>query len=218
MQLSPAKVHAQKPKINPELLNAVTHAIGALGFFFCMVALLFKAYDAQDGWKIFSAYVYGVSLVLMYLASAFYHAAQSPGIKRVLHLLDHSAIFVLIAGSYTPFLLVGLRTHIHISFIITMWAIALVGIIYKVVLIGKYRLFSTFIYLAMGWMVMLKIHVFYRYLPEMTIWWIVIGGLFYSMGTFFYIHRKLTYSHAYWHLMVLGGSASHFIAIYYYVY
>jgi len=201
-----------------ETANVWSHAFGVVLFLIGTLALLKKAYLSHDFWEIFSAYVFGGSSVLLYLASTFYHAVTSPKLKKVFHLADHAAIFILIAGTYTPFLLVGLGDQIHSSFIIIMWCIAIVGIVYKVFMIKKYRLVSTFIYLAMGWMALFKINVFYTYLSTQALIWIVIGGFFYSIGTVFYTKTEWPYNHAIWHIFVLCGSLSHFIAIYFYIY
>jgi hemolysin III len=201
-----------------EKANVLTHAFGLILSLIGFSLLLIKAYQSEDFWKIFSAYVFGGSLILLYAASTFYHAAGDPKVKAVFHLADHAAIFILIAGTYTPFLLVGLRSEVHVSFIIILWGIALSGIIYKVFMIKKYKLISTFIYLAMGWMAIFKFGDFYKYLSLQALIWIVIGGISYSVGTIFYSKTDRPVNHAIWHLFVLGGSISHFIAIYFYVY
>jgi len=201
-----------------ELANAFTHGIGVLLSIVGTVALLIKAYTHHDQWEILSAYIFGGSLILLYSSSTLYHAISNRRIKGMFHVIDHSAIFILIAGTYTPFLLVGLRDHIDISFSIILWCIALAGIIYKLFVIKKYKLISTSIYLAMGWMAIFKIDTFYEYLSIQASIWILIGGLFYSIGTIFYTKEKIHYHHAIWHLFVLCGSASHFIAIYLYLY
>ena len=201
-----------------EMANVLTHLVGIILFTFGTFALLIKAYQQPDSMRILSAYVFGGSLINMYLASTLYHAVDNPRFKGILHLGDHVSIFILIAGTYTPFLLVGLREHIHVSFIITMWGIAALGILYKMLFFRKYKAISLIIYLAMGWMVIFKIKTFYIFLPKETSIWILIGGLFYSIGTIFYSKKSIHYHHAIWHLFVLCGSASHFIAIYLYVF
>lgn len=201
-----------------EIANSSTHAIG---FILCIVGtitLLLKAYDSHDPWQIYSAYIYCGSLVLLYLASTLYHAFSNPKLKEFFHVIDHSAIYVLIAGTYTPFLLVGLRNEIHISFIMIMWIIALFGIIYKLFMIKKFKLISTLIYLGMGWMAVIKLNTFYHHLSMQASIWILIGGLFYSTGTFFYSKKNIWHHHAIWHIFVLLGSISHYIAIYFFVY
>lgn len=201
-----------------ELLNTLTHAAGMLLSIIGAAALITKAMMSENVLKIFSASVFGGSLILLYAASTLYHAVSNTSWKSRLKLLDHSAIFILIAGTYTPFLLVALKDHVHISFIITMWGIALIGIAYKLLAIKKFKLLSTLIYLAMGWMAVFKINTFYNHLLFQASIWILAGGLFYSLGTIFYSMEKMKYHHAIWHLFVLAGSASHFIAIYYYIY
>jgi hemolysin III len=201
-----------------EYFNTITHAVGVLLSIVGAAALITKAIQSDNVLKIFSAVVFGGSLILLYAASTLYHAMSATSWKNKLKLLDHSAIFILIAGTYTPFLLVALKDHIHVSFIITMWGIALFGITYKFFAIKKFKLLSTLIYLAMGWMAVFKIKTFYYHLPVEASIWILVGGLFYSLGTIFYSMEKMRYHHAFWHLFVLGGSASHFIAIYFYIY
>ena len=201
-----------------EIANSLTHAIGVVLSIIGAIALLMKAYNNQDSVQIFSAYIFCCSLLLLYSASTIYHALTNPKPKEIFHLIDHTAIFILIAGTYTPFLLVSLREEIHISFFIIMWSIAAVGIIYKIFMIKKLKLFSTLIYLAMGWMAILKIKTFYQHLPWQASIWIFVGGTFYSIGTIFYSVERIRYHHAIWHFFVLCGSVSHFIAIYLYVY
>lgn len=201
-----------------EKANVFTHAAGVVLALLGSVWLLIKAYAHHDDWEIFSAYVFCGSLVLLYLASTLYHVFSNPKWKALFKILDHSAIYVLIAGTYTPIFLVGLRDEIHVSFIIIMWSIALSGIIYKLFMIKKFKLISTLIYLAMGWMALFKINTIYQHLPAGALIWILVGGLFYSIGTIFYSKEGMPYNHAIWHLFVLGGSISHFIAIYFFVY
>jgi hemolysin III len=201
-----------------EIANSWIHAIGVILCIAGAIALLIKAYDSHDLWQIYSAYIYCGSLLLLYLASTLYHAFSNPKLKEFFHVIDHSAIYVLIAGTYTPFLLVGLRNEIHYSFIMIMWGIALFGIIYKVFMIKKFKLISTLIYLGMGWMAVIKLDTFYHHLSVQASIWILIGGLFYSVGTIFYSKKNLWHHHAIWHIFVLFGSICHYIAIYFFVY
>ena len=201
-----------------EFANTLTHAVGIILFFFGSIALLIKGYESQNVLKIFSAYVFGGSLVFLYTSSTVYHAIKEVKWKRILQLIDHSAIFILIAGTYTPFLLVSMYDHVHMSFIVIMWSIAILGITYKLLPIKKVKIISTLIYLAMGWMAIFKVRTFYNQLPVEAGLWVLAGGLFYSVGTIFYSRDNIQYHHALWHVFVLCGSASHFIAIYLYVY
>lgn len=201
-----------------ETVNSLTHALGVILCIVGTITLLTKGYDSRDPWQIYSAYIYCGSLILLYLASTLYHAISKPKLKELFHVIDHAAIYILIAGTYTPFLLVGLRDEIHISFIMIMWGIALFGIIYKMFMIKKYKLISTLIYLGMGWMAVFKLNTFYHHLSMQASIWILIGGLFYSVGTIFYSNKNIWNHHAIWHIFVLLGSISHYIAIYFYVY
>ena len=201
-----------------EITNVFTHGVGLVLFFVGTIFLLVKAHDRHDTLEILSAYLFGGSLINLYLASTLYHAVSNPYYKGILHLGDHLSIFILIAGTYTPFLMVSLKNEIHISFIIIMWGIAFFGIIYKLFFFQKYKAISLALYLAMGWMAVFKLKTFYEYLPGQASSWILIGGLFYTIGTYFYTKEQIHYHHAIWHLFVLCGSACHFIAIYLYVY
>ena len=215
MNLKDKIVHVPQSE---EMANVFTHLVGVILFSLGSIALLLKAYSQPDFWRIFSAFVFSGSLINLYLASTLYHLITNVNFKGVLHLGDHVAIFILIAGTYTPFLLVGLREHIHISFIIILWCIAGAGILYKLLFFRKYKVVSLIIYLAMGWMAIFKIKTFYDFLPTQASIWILIGGLFYSVGTIFYMKKSIKYNHAIWHVFVLCGSVSHFIAIYLYLY
>lgn len=215
MKINNKKATSLSPE---EIANTLTHAIGVVLCIMGTIALLIKAYNSQDLGQIYSAYIYCGSLVLLYLASTLYHAFTNTKLKELFHVIDHSAIYVLIAGTYTPFLLVGLRDEIHISFIVIMWCIAVSGIIYKLFMVKKFKLISTLIYLGMGWMAIFKLNTFYHHLSTQASIWILVGGLFYSVGTYFYSKKNIWHHHAIWHIFVLFGSISHYIAIYLYVY
>jgi len=214
----PRKTKQKEPANYEEFANTLTHAVGIFLFFFGSIALLIKGYESKDGLKIFSAYVFGGSLVFLYTSSTVYHAITVKKWKRIFKFVDHSAIFILIAGTYTPFLLVSMYDQVHISFIIIIWTIAILGIAYKLLPIKKVKFISTLIYLAMGWMAIFKISTFYNQLSTEAAFWVLAGGFFYSVGTIFYSKDSKPYHHALWHIFVLCGSASHFIAIYLYVY
>ena len=201
-----------------EKANALTHGIGALLGMAGLAALLFKAYPTHDFWAILSAWIFGGSLILLYTASTLYHSVTDPKLKHIMRVLDHSSIYVLIAGTYTPLLMVTLRDRIHVWFIIIIWAIALWGIIYKLFWTHKFPHVSTILYLAMGWMAVIKIKTIYQSLPVQALVLLGAGGLFYTFGTYFYTVEKLKYHHAIWHLFVMAGSICHFFAIYLYVY
>lgn len=201
-----------------EKANVISHGFGVVLFMLGGILLLSKPTVHLSQIDYIGAVVYILSLLSLYASSTIYHMATDHGKKAIFKVFDHAAIFILIAGTYTPFLLGPLRNHVSIFFLLLMWIIALTGIIYKNFYADKIQRLSTFIYLAMGWMAIIKIKIFYEYLSAGALWWILIGGLFYSVGTVFYSNKNIRFNHAIWHLFVLGGSISHFIAIYLYVY
>lgn len=163
-----------------------------------------------------SAGVYGATLVALYAASTLYHAFRKPGIKRVLRVLDHCAIYLLIAGTYTPFVLVGIGGGWGWTLFGIVWCMAVAGIVFKVFFTGRFAVLSTAAYVAMGWLGVVALKPILESLSAGAILWLVAGGVLYTAGTLFY-HRRIPYSHALWHLFVLAGSACHFVAIALYV-
>ena len=175
-----------------EILNAVTHGVGAALAVAALVGML--VHYADDGvWHTTSCLVYGISLILLYLASTLYHSFTNLKVKSVFKVIDHAAIFVLIAGNYTPFALIPL----HGSF--------------------GWTIFGLVCYLGMGWFAVFMVKPLLETLPIEAIWWLVAGGLCYSVGAIFYLARRLPYSHVIWHLFVMGGSAIHFYTIFHFV-
>jgi hemolysin III len=158
--------------------------------------------------------VFGVSLLLLYTASTLYHAIQHPVAKGRLKVFDHCAIYLLIAGTYTPFTLIGLRGTLGWWLFGIIWTLALAGVVFKLFYTGRFRGLSTAIYVAMGWLVVIAIGPVAAALDTWTLSWIIAGGVFYTAGTFFYLN-PVGYRHAHgmWHLFVLGGTASHYAAI-----
>jgi hemolysin III len=152
----------------------------------------------------------------LYFASTLYHLAATGARTRIYTILDHCAIFILIAGTYTPFGLVAMSSEEGTTLMWLIWGIATAGIIYKLFFTGKYKLISTIIYLAMGWVAVLFVNPILESVPKNGLWWLLAGGLSYSFGTIFYLRKKI-YSHSIWHVSVLFGSVVHFISIYVYV-
>ena len=200
-----------------EIANSVTHGIGTLLAIAGLDLLVVFAASYGNAWHIVSFSIYGTTLVLLYLSSTLYHSAQEPHRKYILRIIDHSAIYLLIAGTYTPFMLVTLQgTRGWIMFGI-IWFLALTGIMYKVFYINKHVVISTLFYLAMGWMIMFSIGDLFRNLPQNGIILLGAGGLAYTLGMLFYAGRERLLMHAVWHLFVLGGSICHFFSILFYV-
>lgn len=196
-----------------ELANVLTHGAGAAASLAGAAVLIAIAALGGDAWKVASSAVFGTTLVLLYTASTLYHAAQSPVVKARLKVLDHCAIYLLIAGSYTPFTLLGLRGGWGWSLFGVVWGLAVAGTIFKLFFTGRFPRLSTTLYVAMGWMVLVAIGPMVQRLPAATLWWLFAGGITYTVGTIFYHNRRIPYAHAIWHLFVIGGSACHFAAV-----
>jgi hemolysin III len=198
-----------------EKLNIWSHAFGLLLSIIAFPFLVIKSFDFDGFWKPTSFIIYGLSLMILYAASTFYHAATEPKKRRKLNIVDHAAIYVLIAGSYTPFVLIGLDAVLGNYMFIFVWLLALVGVILKLFFTGRFSKLSTAMYLLMGWQVVFFISPLMESLSSFSFHYLFIGGVFYSIGAVLYMTKKLPYNHAIFHLFVLLGSFSHFLAIYY---
>ena len=166
-----------------------------------------------DGWQLAGAIVFGVALLLLYTASTLYHAIQHPVAKGRLKVFDHCAIYLLIAGTYTPFTLVGLRGSIGWWLFATIWALALFGVVFKLFYTGRFKRLSTLVYIAMGWLVGVAARPMLQALDGATLVWLLAGGIAYTLGTVFYLRPQLRYAHAIWHAFVIAGSVCHYTAV-----
>lgn len=200
-----------------EIAHSTTHGVGAVLAVVGLVLLIKRAAFAGDTHMLISFTIFGVSMVLLYTASSLYHALIPRRARRVFQILDHAFIYLLIAGSYTPFLLVSLRGAWGWSMFGVVWGLALAGVVFKVFFTGRFRLLSTLLYLGMGWLCVISIKPMIANVPAAGLWWLLGGGLFYSLGTVFYMWKGMRYHHAVWHLFVMAGTACHFVAIYRYV-
>ena len=198
-----------------EFLNVLSHGFGLVLSLIAFPFLLIKGFAYNGFWKPTSFVIYGLSLILLYAASTFYHAAKNPMIRRKLNIFDHAAIYVLIAGGYTPFCLVALDTSLGWYVFIFVWLFALVGIILKLFFTGKYDKLSTAMYLLMGWQVVFFAKPLANSLSENGLYLLILGGIFYTIGAILYSLKKLPYNHAIFHVFVLLGSLSHFLSIYF---
>lgn len=196
-----------------ELANALTHGVGALAAAAAAVVLIVLTARQGDAWSVVGVSVFGASLVALYSASTAYHAARAPRARARLKVVDHAAIYLLIAGTYTPFTLVGLRGAWGWALFGVIWGLALVGVIFKIFFTGRLPRLSTAIYVAMGWMVLIAVAPLVRSVSVATLAWLVAGGVAYTAGTAFYHARRLPYAHTIWHLFVLAGSACHVVAV-----
>ena len=200
-----------------EKINVLTHAIGLFLSIVALVLLIVKASISGTVWHIVSFSIYGTSLIILYAASTFFHKAKDFNTRKRLNIFDHASIYILIAGTYTPFTLVILNGMIGwILFGIT-WGIALTGIILKLFYTGKYDKASTIAYVLMGWIIVFAFKPLLNSFSIDGIVWLVLGGIAYTIGAAFYSINKLSFNHAIFHIFVLIGSFCHFISIYFYV-
>ena len=196
-----------------ELANAISHGLGALAALAGGSVLITLSAAFGNGWQLAGAIVFSASLFLLYLASTLYHMTRNLAWRGRLKVFDHCAIFILIAGTYTPFTLVGLREDGGWWLFAAIWTLAVAGVIFKLFFTGRFKGLSTAIYLGMGWMLLTALGPFLRQVPMETILWLLAGGLSYTAGTYFYMHKRIPFAHAIWHGFVLGGSACHFVAV-----
>lgn len=203
-----------KQTLGEEIANSITHGIGAALATAALTILVVFAALKGDAWRIVSFAIYGSSLVLMYTSSTLYHSITNKKAKRYFRIMDHSSIFVLIAGTYTPITLLALRgTGWGWTIFGLIWGMAILGILFKLMFYGKLEKLSVVFYILMGWLAVVAIKPMLANLPTGLLIWIAIGGLSYTLGIIFYSWTKLPYSHSIWHLFVLGGSISHFFGI-----
>lgn len=197
-----------------EQLNVVSHAFGLLLSVVALPFLVLKSFSFIGFWDRISFIIYGVSLIVLYAASTFYHAAKEPKLRRKLNIFDHAAIYVLIAGSYSPLCIVGLNSQLGWYMFSFVWLFALVGVILKLFFTGRFDKISTIMYLLMGWQIVFFFKPLINNLSEKGLFWLIGGGVFYSVGALFFSIKKIPYNHAIFHVFVLLGSLSHFITIY----
>lgn len=196
-----------------ELAHSITHGIGfVIGMAVVAILVVFSALR-KSAWEVVSCSIYGATFIALYLGSTLYHAVQNPRAKRVLKIVDHSAIYLLIAGTYTPYALAPLRGALGWSIFGAIWACALVGICLKAFFTGRFKAASLLSYLFMGWFCVIAIKPLYRELTTAGFVFLAAGGLCYSVGAVFYGWKSLKWSHAVWHLFVLAGSLCHFFSI-----
>jgi hemolysin III len=199
--------------LREEIANALTHGLGAVVALGAGTVLITLTALWGDGWQLAGAIVFSVALVLLYVASTLYHAITHTGAKARLKVFDHCAIYLLIAGTYTPFTLISLRGSMGWALFASIWTLAFAGILFKLFFTGRFKLVSTLMYIAMGWLSVLAIGPMLRQLDPWTLGWLFAGGIAYTAGTLFYLNQRIRYSHAIWHAFVLAGSVCHFVAV-----
>jgi len=211
------KISARTYPYWEEFVNVLTHGIG---FLMSVAALaLMVVFASLDGnaWHIVGVSIFGASLVVLYLASTLFHWSVRPKVRKYLNVFDHSAIYVLIAGTYTPFLLVTLNGPWGWSLFGVIWGLAIAGVVFKMFFTGRFDKLSLLIYVLMGWLILIAIVPLIQNLSTMGLIWLLIGGISYSIGAVFYLLSKMPFNHAIFHFWVLGGSICHFFAVFWYV-
>lgn len=203
-----------------ELFNWLTHAAATIlsigGAFFICWTLAYKNVTSAEKWV--SASVYLLATIILYSASTLYHYVKKTKLKQVLRILDHSAIYIKIAGTYTPFLVLALPHRYGYPLLMVLWAIAIVGILFKLFYIKRFNRLSTFIYLGMGWLAVGILWPLYKALPFIAFVFILAGGACFTVGALFYQAKRIPYSHPIWHLFVMGGSTFHYASVYLFIF
>ena len=211
------KPHKQQTLLE-EILNSTTHAIGALLGVAGLVVLTVMAIKQDSAIKIVGSVIFGVSLILMYSVSALYHGvSKTSRWKRLFKILDHSSIYLMIAGTYTPVVLVVLEGAWGWSLFGVIWGLAVFGLMFKLFSTGKYEFVSVTAYVCMGWLALIAVKPLYDHLPLIGFLWLLAGGISYTIGVIFYVLDRWRFAHVAWHLFVLGGSVCHFFLILLYV-
>lgn len=196
-----------------EQLNALSHGIGAALGIVALVLLIVYA-DSAKPWSLFSVIVYGISIIVLFLASTFYHAVKGEKPKHYFRIVDHISIYLLIAGTYTPVLLISLNESLGWPLFWVVWGIAAFGVVLKLFFTGRFELFSTLLYLVMGWLIVFDFSNLSEAIGPNGVLWLFAGGLSYTVGIIFYAIHKVPYFHVIWHLFVLGGAICHFFMIF----
>jgi hemolysin III len=210
---NPVRHNLPEYTVGEEIANSITHGVGALLSLLGTSLLLYRA--ARDGTTlhVVSFSVYGACLFLLHLSSTLYHALRPPRAKRVFRIFDHCSIYLLIAGTYTPFLLLSLWGGWGLTLLVAIWLLAVAGIVFKSLFIGRLKRASVVLYILMGWMIVVAAREAWIRVPHAAIGYVAAGGLSYTVGVAFYAWKSLPYNHAIWHLFVLGGSVCHYVAI-----
>lgn len=199
--------------LGEEIFNSITHGIGALLSIAALVVLVVFANLRGDAWHVVSFSIFGSTMVLLYLASTLYHSFTKKNIKNLFARFDHAAIFLLIAGTYTPFVLTTIRGALGWTLFGLVWGLAIAGVVIRSIYLTRFRKLMVGIYLAMGWMFLIAVVPIVQNLPTSSIVFLFLGGACYSIGVIFYAWRNLKYGHGIWHLFVLAGSIMHFFSV-----
>ena len=212
-----AQTSAKLYSMGEEIANSITHGIGAALSVVGLVLLVLVAVQHGDTAQVVSFSIYGASMILLYLASTLYHSFQNPRLKRIFKIIDHASIYLLIAGTYTPFLLVGVRGTWGWTLLAIVWGLALLGVSMKTIFPHRFQKASVLTYVLMGWLCVVAFREMLANIPTGGVILLATGGVIYTVGVIFYMLKKVRYTHAIWHLFVLGGSLCHYFAVYFYL-
>jgi len=200
-----------------EKINIYSHALGLLLSCAALLLLLMRASQYGNAWHMVSFAIFGLSLIALYAASTVYHSATRPALRARLRIIDHATIYILIAGTYTPFALITLSGPVGWTIFTVTWGMAISGIVLKLFFTGRFNVISTLMYVFMGWIIVFAVKPLIASFPMAGIYWLVAGGLSYTMGAVIYSIKSVPLNHAIFHLFVLGGSVCHFVAVYFFV-
>lgn len=199
-----------------EQLNAWSHGVGVILGILGLVLLIFFN-ENKTNWSLFSVIVYGSSIIVLFSASTLYHSIEKEELKHYFRILDHISIYFLIAGTYTPVLLISLEGSLGWPLFWVVWGIAVFGVILKLFFTGRFELFSTLLYLVMGWLIVFDFTTLAEVIGSRGVLWLFAGGLFYTIGILFYAFERIPYNHVIWHIFVLAGAICHFMMMLLYV-
>ncbi|GIU06394.1 PAQR family membrane homeostasis protein TrhA [Shewanella morhuae] len=215
-QQNPDKTPAKSGpySIKEEIANSVSHGLGVIAGIVALVLMLLKGQDHLTPIQLTGVTIYGASIIVLFLCSTLYHSVSHSGWKHKLKIADHCAIYCLIAGTYTPLMLISLQGTQSIVMLTAIWSLAIGGILFKTLFIHKFKKLSLVLYLAMGWLCVTVIGDLTAAMSQLGFNLLILGGLFYTLGVVFYVGKRIPFNHAIWHLFVLGGAMSHFLCIY----
>ncbi|MFT4970015.1 MAG: hemolysin III [Chitinophagales bacterium] len=211
----PQNVKFDIKSIHEEVANQISHGVGWIMCFFASPFILYLAAQSEIKYAFPSVFIYCFSLFMVYTSSTLYHSAYRLSLRRKLRIFDHISIYFLIAGSYTPYILMYIRTQKGYMVLAILWGMALIGSIFKLFFTHRFKVASTLAYLVMGWMAIFIYEPLSKNIPLDSMLWIKVGGAFYSSGIVFYLWKSLKQNHFIWHLFVLAGSIAHFVSVYY---
>ncbi|WP_371931192.1 PAQR family membrane homeostasis protein TrhA [Shewanella sp. ULN5] len=200
--------------VREELANTISHGLGVLAGIVGLAFMLINARDDLSAVQLTGITIYGISIILLFLASTLYHSSRTAVWRKRFKMADHCAIYTLIAGTYTPLMLITLQNDNALTILTAIWCLALGGIVFKTLFIGRFKAFSLLLYLLMGWLCVTVMHDLIANMSQTSFNLLISGGLSYSLGVIFYANKKIPYNHAIWHLFVLGGAFTHFFSIY----